>query len=111
MSDLLQHTHMHTVSKDEVEKLLYSYRSITAERLDRSKFRDLLHDQFSMSDDFFMDRVFRAFDKDSDGFLSQEEWVLGMSVFLRGTLEEKIKCKAIGSVQLPSFVWTSRLRL
>eukprot|EP00731_Ephydatia_muelleri_P009222 Em0004g1560a len=44
-----------------------------------------------MSDDFFMDRVFRAFDKDTDGYLSQEEWVSGLSVFLRGTLDEKIK--------------------
>ena len=37
--------------------------------------------------------MFRAFDKDTDGYLSQEEWVSGLSVFLRGTLDEKIKCK------------------
>ena len=45
-----------------------------------------------MSDDFFMDRVFRAFDKESGGFLTQEDWVRGMSIFLKGTLDEKIKC-------------------
>ena len=33
----------------------------------------------------------RAFDKDGDGFLGQEEWVVGLSVFLRGTIDEKIK--------------------
>ena len=88
--------HAHTVSKEEVEKLLYGYRTLATVQkgLDRGMFRDLLHNQFSMSDDQFMDRVFKAFDRDSDGFLSQEEWVLGMSVFLRGTLEEKIKCKS-----------------
>lgn len=37
--------------------------------------------------------VFKAFDKDSDGFLNQEEWVKGLSMFLRGTLAEKIECK------------------
>eukprot|EP00116_Pleurobrachia_bachei_P007100 sb/3467362/ len=36
------------------------------------------------------DPVFRAFDKDMDSFLSQEEWVLGLSVFLKGTLEERV---------------------
>ena len=86
---------------------------MTSDRIDRVKFRDLLHDHFDMSDDFFMDRgdihsilyvlatyvvyvvcvVFRAFDKDSDSFLSREEWVRGMSVFLRGSLEEKIECE------------------
>ena len=105
------------------------YHEMTSDRIDRVKFRDLLHDHFDMSDDFFMDRglsllpsllllplslsyhsffslsllssnllvflspVFRAFDKDSDSFLSQEEWVRGMSIFLRGSLEEKIECR------------------
>lgn len=37
--------------------------------------------------------VFRTFDKDNDGFLSVKEWITGLSVFLRGTFDEKIKCK------------------
>ena len=85
---LFKSTHF---TREETEKLLYKYRAITSDRIDRVKFRDLLHDTFGMSDDFFMDRVFRAFDKDTDGYLSQEEWVCGLSVFLRGTLDEKIK--------------------
>ena len=48
-----------------------------------------------MSDDFFMDRVFRAFDRDSDGYLSHEEWVVGLSTFIRGGLESKIKCELL----------------
>lgn len=73
-----------------------AYCTITghlSNRVDRIKFRDLLHDKFMMSDDFFMDRVFRAFDRDNDGFLSHEEWAHGMSVFLRGTLNQKIDCE------------------
>ena len=37
--------------------------------------------------------VFRAFDKDSDSFINLTEWVEGLAVFIRGTLEEKIECK------------------
>lgn len=36
--------------------------------------------------------VFRAFDKDNDSYLSPKEWVQGMSVLLRGTLDEKMEC-------------------
>ena len=75
-----------------MEKLLYLYYGLTPDHLDRVKFRDLLHIHFSMSDAFFMDQVFRAFDKESGGFLTQEDWVRGMSIFLKGTLDEKTKC-------------------
>jgi len=37
--------------------------------------------------------VFRAFDRDSDSNINMLEWVEGLSIFLRGTLEEKIECK------------------
>ena len=79
-----------------MEKLLHKYKSLNPDgRMDRVKFRDLLHNHFSMSDDYFMDRVFRAFDKDSDGFVSKEEWVNGLSVFLKGNLDEKMKCEGM----------------
>ena len=35
--------------------------------------------------------VFKAFDQDNDGYVSLEEWVKGLSVFLRGDFEEKKK--------------------
>jgi Ca2+-binding EF-hand superfamily protein len=41
-----------------------------------------------MTDDLIMDRVFKAFDRDNDGYISLEEWVRGLSIFLRGTLNE-----------------------
>lgn len=39
------------------------------------------------------DAVFRAFDKDNDSSINMEEWIFGLSVFLRGTMEEKMHCK------------------
>ncbi len=94
------------------------YKTITRnqDRMDRLKFRDVLHNSFDMTDDILMDRgknylikfkrnswitcsifiylflVFRAFDKDNDSYISMSEWVEGLSIFLRGSIEEKIKC-------------------
>ncbi|XP_072532195.1 calaxin isoform X1 [Salminus brasiliensis] len=82
--------------------------------LDRGKFRNILHNTFGLTDDMIMDRgralilhaeanvafskltflqptVFRAFDNDNDSYISVKEWVEGLSVFLRGSLDEKIK--------------------
>ncbi|XP_067854243.1 calaxin isoform X1 [Heptranchias perlo] len=59
--------------------------------LDRNTFRNVLHNTFGMTDDMIMDRVFRAFDKDNDSYVSMREWIEGLSIFLRGTLDEKIK--------------------
>lgn len=84
-------------SKGEIEQLLYNYqqqipaKNTNNPKMDRGRFRDLLQLKFDMTDDILMDRVFRVFDKDSDGIINMEEWVKGMSTFLRGSLEEKIK--------------------
>jgi len=69
--------------------LLYDLSS--SGRLDRVRFRDVLHTQFEMLDDILMDRVFKAFDKDNDSYISPQEWVYGVCLFLNSTLEEKIE--------------------
>ncbi|XP_062266584.1 calaxin-like [Platichthys flesus] len=87
-------------SKTEVEGLIGLYHELLGESaaqgravtgLDRSRFRTLLYNMFGMTDDMLMDGVFRTFDKDNDSFVNEKEWVEGLSVFLRGTLEERIK--------------------
>ncbi|XP_072859283.1 calaxin isoform X3 [Pogona vitticeps] len=83
----------------EVECLIKLFNSLrvepsdrpTAVGLDRNSFRNILHVTFGMTDDMLMDRVFRAFDKDNDSCISVTEWVEGLSIFLRGSLEEKMK--------------------
>ncbi|KAL4222168.1 EF-hand calcium-binding domain-containing protein 1 [Mactra antiquata] len=86
-------------TKQEVERLLQLFKEFTKaiteevkrgkEGIHRSAFRDILHRHFDMTDDVLMDKVFKAFDADNDGYISDEEWVIGMSVFLKGTLEEQ----------------------
>jgi len=53
------------------------------------RFRDILIEHFEFTDSILMDQVFKTFDLDSDGFVTIEEWVKGMSVFLRGSSAEK----------------------
>ncbi|KAH0508572.1 EF-hand calcium-binding domain-containing protein 1 [Microtus ochrogaster] len=88
------------VNKYEVNCLItlfYNLVGEVAERpgvvigLDRNAFRNILHVTFGMTDDMIMDRVFRGFDRDNDGCVSVSEWIHGLSLFLRGTLEEKMK--------------------
>ncbi|CAG5105814.1 Oidioi.mRNA.OKI2018_I69.chr1.g2478.t1.cds [Oikopleura dioica] len=90
--DLANQKNVH-FDKIEIEKLLLVFTELTKNNkrpfLDRNQFRDLLHEHFRMTEEILMDRVFRAFDADSDSLISMKDWVLGLSIFLRGSLEEK----------------------
>ena len=54
--------------------------------MDRKKFRQFLHDNFNMTDDVIMDRIFKYFNKVSTDDIDTEEWVLGFNVFLKGKM-------------------------
>ena len=47
------------------------------------------HSTFDMNDDSLMDRIFRTFDHDSDGYLTCNEWLTGLWIFLKGNLTEQ----------------------
>ena len=46
-----------------------------------------------MTDDILLDRVFKRFDADNDGYVNREEWILGLSVFLKGTDTEHVQAR------------------
>ena len=75
-------------SVSEIENLLNLYRKLSVgidiDKLDRTRFREFLHNAFDMTDDILLDRIFKFFDDDNDGFISREEWILGLSVFMKG---------------------------
>ncbi|XP_034560409.1 EF-hand calcium-binding domain-containing protein 1 [Notolabrus celidotus] len=92
--------HVEHFNKTEVECLIRGFNSLFGEQaiaqhspggLDRGRFRSILHNWFGMTDSVIMDGVFRTFDKDNDSLISVKEWIEGLSVFLRGSLDEKIK--------------------
>ena len=60
------------------------------DRMCRFDFRCFLMDVFAMNEDLMMDRIFTFFDKKIDGTVTREEWVIGLSVVLRGELDELI---------------------
>ena len=80
-------------------------------------FHDVLHKSFAMTDDMLMDRskrdlpgfhpliscrlVFRTFGKNHDNMMGVEEFVAGMSIFLRGSLDDQIKCELQPSANSP----------
>ncbi|KAL4629882.1 peroxisome biogenesis factor 1 isoform X3 [Arapaima gigas] len=86
-------------NKTEAEHLIRLFNGLVGDQndrrggngLDRGRFRNILHNTFGLTDDMMMDRVFRVFDKDNDSYVSVKEWIEGLSVFLRGTFDEKIK--------------------
>ncbi|NWZ92387.1 EFCB1 protein, partial [Nesospiza acunhae] len=86
-------------TKSEVECLIKLFDTLVAKAssqfagagFDRTVFRDTLYNAFGMTDDVVLDRVFSTFDRDNTGCITVEEWVEGLAVLLRGTLEEKMK--------------------
>ena len=58
--------------------------------LDRVVFRELLHNAFDLvTEDTLMDRIFCVFDRTSCGSVRLDDWLCGLSVLLRGTLQEQ----------------------
>lgn len=59
--------------------------------IDRSVFRELLHSTFDIvTEETLMERIFSAWEKGHEGLpLRLEGWLIGLSVFLRGTQSER----------------------
>ncbi|XP_033640019.1 EF-hand calcium-binding domain-containing protein 1-like isoform X2 [Asterias rubens] len=82
-------------TKEETESLINMFRSLgkvnpaRPDKLERTQVREQLHVKFGVTDDLILDRIVRVFDTDSDNYVSQSEWLHGLSIFLRGTIEEK----------------------
>ena len=100
-------------SQNEAEYLLTLYRKLSEgieiDRMDRSRFREFLHNAFDMTDDILLDRIFKYFDEDNDGVISREEYIMGLSVFLKGTvlvIKTDIYILLMKSYQMTSFTIT-----
>ena len=81
-----QSNSIQTLQRDVCDCRLYAEN----ERMCRFDFRCFLMDVFAMNEDLMMDRIFTFFDKKIDGTVTREEWVIGLSVVLRGELDELI---------------------
>ncbi|XP_022915776.1 calaxin-like [Onthophagus taurus] len=84
----------------EVESILLIYYKLQKESHDKlgitkAQFRDVLHAGFDMTEDTLMDRIFTALEKGifnpHPATVTMETWAAALSLFLRGTFEEKIQ--------------------
>ncbi|RVE66536.1 hypothetical protein OJAV_G00108540 [Oryzias javanicus] len=108
-------------NKKEAECLIWKFNTLleaqkrhdsSVSGLDRNRFKNALHILFEMTDDFILDRVFKVFDKDSDGFVTVEEWIQGLSVLLRGTLDEQMKyCFQVYNLKDSGFITRDEIYL
>lgn len=55
-------------------------------------FRELLQNEFGITtEEILTDRIYCFFDQRNDGVIHEDEWIIGLSVLLKGTQEERIK--------------------
>ncbi|KAL0124697.1 hypothetical protein PUN28_006505 [Cardiocondyla obscurior] len=61
------------------------------EKIDRAIFRELLHNTFHViTEDILVERLFCCWDREIEGAIRLEPWIMGLDVFLRGSLRDKI---------------------
>lgn len=94
LRELAKDTHF---SANEVDALAVIYfrflneNDIKRTHMDRIQCRAIFHTLFQIADDFLIDRAFVYLDKGVSPYLTLESWIRMISLFLRGTLDEKIK--------------------
>ncbi|EFN72544.1 EF-hand calcium-binding domain-containing protein 1 [Camponotus floridanus] len=61
------------------------------EGIDRNIFRELLHNTFHViTEDTLVERLFCCWDREIEGVIRLEPWIMGLDVFLRGSLRDRI---------------------
>lgn len=94
LKELTKITHFTQQEVDALAIIYYKFLGefgVKREQMDRNQFRAFFHSTFEISDDYLIDRSFLYLDKGATPFVTLETWIKTLSLFLRGTLEEKMK--------------------
>lgn len=94
LKDLIREVHFSAIEVDALAVIYFKFlneNDIKRTQLDRIQFRKIFHSVFQINDDFLIDRSFVYLDKGASVHVTLETWIRTMSLFLRGTLDEKIK--------------------
>lgn len=92
-------------SVPEVQTLIILYYKIVKDErnqksMTKDQFMEILHSTLDMTDTYMTDIVLTAVNKKSSNYISEELWIKTLSLFLRGTMEEKIKfCYTVYDIQ------------
>lgn len=77
--------------KEQIKALQKMYRKFKGSSImDRLRYREMVSSLLGITDNMMLDRIFQAFDGDNEGSVSENEWILGLSVQLKGTLDQQI---------------------
>ncbi|XP_015436128.1 PREDICTED: EF-hand calcium-binding domain-containing protein 1 [Dufourea novaeangliae] len=69
-----------------------SSQTLALQGIDRPVFRDSLHNMFKViTEDALVERIFCCWDRENEGIVRLEPWIMGLDLYLRGSLREKIE--------------------
>ncbi|XP_057667832.1 calaxin [Diorhabda carinulata] len=76
------------------------------EGIDRTVFREVMHNTFDIVTEYMlMDRIFCVWDKQNYGLITVENWFKGLSLFLKGNIQDQINyCFAVYDLNSDGFI-------
>lgn len=84
-------THFNSERVNIDYKHFKKYPDFFIQVIDRTIFRELLHNTFRViTEDILVERLFCCWDREIEGVIRLEPWIIGLDVFLRGSLRDKI---------------------
>lgn len=74
--------------------------------IDRTVFREILHNTFDIvTENTLMDRIFCVWDKQNYGLITLENWLDGLSLFLKGNVTKQVEfCFAVYDLNSDGFI-------
>jgi len=85
---LIQNTHFDV---RELKAIFKQFRKeIVTDWISREQFKEVLK-QMGVLDSFVQDLIFNAFDKNQDGMIDFQEFIIGTSTMIRGDPDEKLE--------------------
>lgn len=94
LRELSKVTHFSRHEIDALAIIYFKFLSefgVKREQMDRYQLRAFFHSTFAIANDVIIDRAFFYFDRSQRPFITLETWIKILSLFLRGTLEEKME--------------------
>jgi len=80
-------------NRQEVDKMLQTFHRVgefNHGKVNRAQFREFITNVFGVTNEFMLARIYEFFDDDNNGNVELQEWMTGLSMAFKGTLDERI---------------------
>lgn len=97
LRNLVKETHFNQHEVEAVSVIYFKFlnennsSNVKRTSMERNQLREIFQTCFNINDDFLIDRAFLYLDKGITSAVSLETWIRILSLFFRGTQEEKMK--------------------